>query len=420
MESPTTVPAVVLRISISETEPLIWRQLVLPETATVAELHGAIQTAFGWKDAHLYAVAGHDRAGKKRIIMGVDDGDGPDGTELAVDVRLAELFDPHSPGLSDLQYDYDFGDNWTHEIEVVGPAVLHENTITCLDGAMRGPIEDSGGVGGYANVVAVVSNPKHPEHREAVEWLELVTQERVSKFDPAAFNLVAINDQLRLLARRLWPGDVTEEDVVFVLGPALWFLKQADPDGLPLTSAGYLKPIVVKRAMTELGWIEPWNTNVSTESHAAPVRIVRERLQEWKLLRKSKDRLLLTPAARKLINRPAMLWHYIADRLASPGHEGVKIATQLRVHWDLSASQPPRKIVDDVVQLALHEYGLRTATGADIPLDWARGLRIDVHQSLLCLRLRGSTKWGSDELGLSDAGVKFLLDVQSRWDGRSV
>ncbi len=415
MESPATVPAVELRISISETKPLIWRQLVLPESATVAELHEAIQCAFGWTNSHLYAVAGYDRADKKRIIMGVDDGDLPAGSEIAAGVRLIELFDAKSPGRSDLEYDYDFGDNWTHEIDVVGPAVLQENTITCVDGAMRGPVEDSGGVHGYANVVAVVSNPKHPEHREAVEWLELVTQESLARFDPAAFDTDGVNDQLRLLARRLWPSDVTDEEVEFVLGPVLWFLDQAAPDGLPLTAAGYLKPTVVKRAMTGLGWLQPWNANVSTESHATPVRVVRERLQEWKLLRKSKDRLLLTPAARKLMDRPAMLWHYIADRLASPGHEGVKLATQLGVHWELTGSQPPWKVVDEVVQLALHERGLRTAAGADIPFDWARGLRIDVHQSLICLRLWGSTKWGSDGLGLSDAGIKFLLDVQSRW-----
>lgn len=414
MESSTNVPAVELRISISETEPLIWRQLLLPETATVAELHGAIQCAFGWKDSHLYAVAGHDRAGKKRIIMAVDDGDLPAGSEVAAGVRLLELFDAKVPGRSDLEYDYDFGDNWTHEIDVVGPAVLEGNAITCTGGAMRGPLEDSGGVHGYANVVAVVSNPKHPEHREAVEWLEFVTQESLAKFDPTAFDINDANDQLRLLARRLWPGNVSDEEVEFVLGPVLWFLNQAGPDGLPLTGAGYLKPAVVKRAMTELEWIEPWNANVSTESHAAPVRVVRERLQEWKLLRKNKDRLLLTPAARKLIKKPTMLWHYVADRLASPGHEGVKLATQLVVHWELTGSKPPWKLVDEVVQLALHDRGLRTTTGADIPLDWARGLRVDVHQSLICLRLWGSTKWGSGELELSDAGIKFLLDVQSR------
>jgi hypothetical protein len=168
MESPTTVRAVELRISIAETEPLIWRQLILPESATVAELHEAIQCAFGWKNSHLYALAGKDRADKRRVIFGDDDGDGPEGVELAADVPLLELFDPAAPGMSDLEYDYDFGDNWTHKIEVVEATMLDGETIACTDGAMRGPIEDSGGVHGYANVVSVVSNPTHPEHREAV------------------------------------------------------------------------------------------------------------------------------------------------------------------------------------------------------------------------------------------------------------
>ena len=417
MESPTTVPAVVLRISISETEPLIWRQLVLPETATVAELHGAIQTAFGWKDAHLYAVAGHDRAGKKRIIMGVDDGDGPDGTELAVDVRLAELFDPHSPGLSDLQYDYDFGDNWTHEIEIVGPAVLHENTVTCLDGAMRGPIEDSGGVGGYANVVAVVSNPKHPEHREAVEWLEFVTQESVSEFDPAACDLVAINGQLRSLAQRFWPDEVTTADQQAVLGPILWFLNEARSDGLPLTSAGYLKPAFVKRAMTELGWDDEWISAGRVEVSTPPIRNLREQLQEWKLLRKLKDKLLLTPKGRRLMGDPAALWDFLADQLANPDTDAEKIATPLLVHWELTGDEPPYGLRDQVLQAALHQAGLRTRAGhGEIPLSWATELYYDIDRSLHRLELWEGISWGRSDQKLSDAGVKFLLDVQGRWD----
>ncbi|MFC8041275.1 plasmid pRiA4b ORF-3 family protein [Paenarthrobacter sp. NPDC057355] len=415
MQPSTTVAAIELRISISETEPLIWRQLVLPESSTVAELHEAIQCAFGWKNSHLYALAGHNKSGKKRLIFALDDGDGPAGAEVAANVRLLELFDPAAVGLSDLEYEYDFGDSWTHEIEVVGQAVLQKPAITCVAGAMRGPVEDSGGVQGYANVVRVVGTPGHPEHREAVEWLEFVTQEGISKFDPGAFDMAAINRQLELLARRLWPAETTEADIEFVLGPILWFLNEANPDGLPLTTAGYLKPVVVKRAMADLEWTEPWQGSVSTESHAAPVRVVRERLQEWKLLRKSKDKLLLTPAGRKLVNKPAMLWHYIADRLASPGHPGVQIGTQLKVHWELTGSYPPMGLRDEVIQLALHEHGLRTVAGADIPLDWARGLRIDVHQSFLCLRLWNTKKWGTDENELSPAGINFLLDVQSRW-----
>lgn len=415
MESPTQVPAVELRISISETDPLIWRQLVLPENATVAELHAAIQCAFDWKNAHLYAVAGHDQAGKKRIITRVaEDDDAPEGAEEASGVELRELFDSGKPGKSSLEYDYDFGDNWTHEIEVVGPTLIQESTITCTGGAMRGPLEDSGGVYGYANIVRAVGDTKHPEHDDMVGWLEWVTSERADRFDPTAFDLEAVNDELNRLAQRLWPSEVTGDEMEFVLGPVLWFLEEAHPDGLPLTSAGYLKPIIVKRAMTELEWNEAWHGSSSTENHVAPVRIVREQLQEWKLLRKNKDRLVLTPAGRKLVNKPAMVWDYIADRLASPDHVGLDVVTRLKLHWELSGSRPPWNLRAQVIQLALNERGLQLTNGAEIPIEVARELERDVYRAFLCLRLWGSEKWGIDERELSDAGLKFLLDVQRR------
>lgn len=36
---PSTVPAYDLRVSIQDTEPEIWRRLLVPETITVLELH---------------------------------------------------------------------------------------------------------------------------------------------------------------------------------------------------------------------------------------------------------------------------------------------------------------------------------------------------------------------------------------------
>ncbi|WP_458107187.1 plasmid pRiA4b ORF-3 family protein [Arthrobacter sp. R3-55] len=416
MDSPQTVPAVELRLSISGTEPLIWRQLVLPESATLAELHGAIQCAFGWRNSHLYAVAGHDRSGKKRLFMDVDDDDGPEGAENPAAARLLELFDPQKPGVSDLLYEYDFGDSWTHDIEVVGPAVLHENTIVCLDGAMRGPLEDSGGVGGYANVVAVVSNPKHPEHREAVEWLEFVTQESFLKFDPKAFDLVAVSGQLRSLAQRLWPGEVTVADYEDVLGPILWFLQEAQHDGLPLTSAGYLKPSFVKHAMTELGWDDEWISAGRVEVSTLPIRNLREQLQEWKLLRKLKDKLLLTPRGRKLAGDPEALWDFLADQFANPGSDAERLATPLFVHWELTGDEPPYNLRDQVIQAALHHSGLTTRTGGEIPLSWASDLYYDVTRNLHRLELWERPGWVRMNEKLSDAGVKFLLEVQSRMD----
>ena len=70
---PSTVPAYDLRISIQDTEPEIWRRLLVPGTITNPELHRVIQTAFGWEDRHLFGIRCVDRLGEPRAIIGPDD-----------------------------------------------------------------------------------------------------------------------------------------------------------------------------------------------------------------------------------------------------------------------------------------------------------------------------------------------------------
>lgn len=69
MQPAATVPAYDLRVSIQDTEPEIWRRLLVPETITVPELHRVLQTAFGWKNRHLYGIRCVDRLGQPRVIM---------------------------------------------------------------------------------------------------------------------------------------------------------------------------------------------------------------------------------------------------------------------------------------------------------------------------------------------------------------
>lgn len=416
MESPTQVPAVELRISISETDPLIWRQLVLPENATVAELHAAIQCAFDWKNAHLYAVAGHDQAGKKRIITRVaEDDDAPEGAEEASGVELRELFDSGQPGKSSLEYDYDFGDNWTHEIEVVGPALIQESTITCTGGEMRGPLEDSGGVYGYANIVRAIRDTTHPEHDDMVGWLEWVTSERADRFDPTAFDMEAVNGELHRLAQRLWPEAPTQEDMEAVLAPVSWLLSEANPDGLDLTSAGWLKPAIVKRMMTELNWDDDWFGPGRNEVNIPEVRNLREQLQNWKLLRKSKNKLLLTPLGRRVVQNPAALWEFLANHFASPDSPVEKVITQLLVSWELAGVTPGYATIDEAVRSELSMLGFRVSEGNGlIPLELAHELFYDVKRPLEFLSLWGPRMWRRPNAKLSDVGTKFLLDVQRR------
>jgi len=55
---------------------------------------------------------------------------------------------------------------------------------------MACPPEDCGGIGGYYKYLAAIKNPKHPEHKEILEWMG-------KKFDPEKFELEKINKALK-------------------------------------------------------------------------------------------------------------------------------------------------------------------------------------------------------------------------------
>ena len=60
----------------------------------------------------------------------------------------------------------------------------------CTAGANACPPDDVGGVPGYCDFVAAVLDPKHPEHRELLQWYG-------APFDPYHFDMDAINSQLK-------------------------------------------------------------------------------------------------------------------------------------------------------------------------------------------------------------------------------
>jgi hypothetical protein len=113
-----TAQDVVLRITLEDIEPPIWREIALIDTTTRPELHRAMQLAFQWYDYHLHQFT----VGDERYAIHdeeLDDFDVP--ARSALGVTLAQL------GLTEgahFPYEYDFGDSWTHRIEVrtISPA----------------------------------------------------------------------------------------------------------------------------------------------------------------------------------------------------------------------------------------------------------------------------------------------------------
>ncbi|HAG58823.1 MAG TPA: hypothetical protein DCL83_05660 [Arthrobacter bacterium] len=412
MQLSGTVPAFDLRISITDTEPLIWRRLQVPATLTVPEFHLAVQATFGWENSHLYAVRGVDRAGKPRWIIGPDDATEDLDAEPATGVVLSELLDAQKPGTA-LEYEYDFGDGWTHNVEVLGPAELTAGELLCVDGANRGPVEDSGGPHGYRRLLQIVADPEHPEHAQTRYWIYGVTGEYGKYFDPAGFDRQAANRKLQLLSLQWWPQPLTDEERDAVLRPVRWMLENAAPDGLELTKDGYLKPAMVKRAMDELGWSDPIMGKGNRETHARPVLELRLHLIDWKLLRKFKGRLVLTPRGKRCLERPAELWDNMVDAVGRQEHDAVRLVTRLYTDWHLGGIAPASGRRVEAIRGAMLAAGFVTRSGHPIPDEWVTDINRVVHRNFKCLHLMAPKVGHIGRALLTDGGVKFLLAVRA-------
>jgi len=130
-----------LRVVLAGISPLIWRQLDVAASTTLAELHRILQVAFGWSGEHLH----------RFTVRGVDyrayEGQGPLDGEEAGRVTLAGLGLRVSERLT---YDHAFFSNlssWRHEVRVqaVTAARPRRRYPWCGGGARSAPPEDCGG-----------------------------------------------------------------------------------------------------------------------------------------------------------------------------------------------------------------------------------------------------------------------------------
>lgn len=113
-------------------------------------------------------------------------------------------------------------------------------------------------------------------------------------------------------------GVTTDEvDTAEALTAFTFLLQQARSEGIPLTEAGYLKPVFVKQLAGVLPTMTDWPFGVSRENTVQPVLAFRAATQSTGLLRKRNGRLWLTPLGREVELAPKSLWRHLADSLVS-------------------------------------------------------------------------------------------------------
>lgn len=200
-----------VRVSIMNSEPEIWRLLELRNYLTLDDVHWVLQTVFSWDDSHVHKFYTRDPFERLRPVEGevpkspvwfpswFAEGDEAFEEDCTLDQMLAL-------GSGTAFYDYDFGDNWHHRLELVSRkrAAPLAPLAWLVDGARRGPLEDSGGISGYEELLRALADPTHPEHAEDREWVEYMTGPDTT-FDPAVLDIPEMN-------RMLLAGPQDDED----------------------------------------------------------------------------------------------------------------------------------------------------------------------------------------------------------------
>jgi hypothetical protein len=173
-----------IKVTLAGSQPPIWRRLQVPSAITLRALHDVLQAAFGWENYHMWVF--ETPLGRCGL---------PD-RNLEISNAAAKRLDQVAPRPSDrLSYTYDFGDDWEHAILVEAitsaePGIAYPR---CLAGRRACPPEDCGGIWGYDDLIAILTDPEHEEHQERLEWLGL---DSADQFDPAAFDPAQVNTAL--------------------------------------------------------------------------------------------------------------------------------------------------------------------------------------------------------------------------------
>ena len=211
--------AYIIKIELVDSNPLIWRRVIMPADATFNRLHDVIQAVTNFQSGyphggyHLYrfdlpeenlavtndeeAYLAHQHYNKNKALYVKRLKKASPAhlkfeqfhqERLKIKIRKPTglKIDKYLEAHKEIHYLYDFGSDWQFTITL-------ENIVedyyfgypTLLDGAETAPPEDVGGATGYEDFVAAMADPNHPEHQSMREWYG-------DSFDPAFIDVVAL------------------------------------------------------------------------------------------------------------------------------------------------------------------------------------------------------------------------------------
>ena len=181
------IEAIYIKIRLDETNPSIWREVIVTKDISYYKLHHVIQIAMGWTNSHLFEfiIDGYRVGEIYEKMEGLDD-------DSIIDGKETKLIDLVNETGEEFKYWYDFGDSWMHSIviERFGTVTNNQQLPFCAGGALKCPQEDCGGIGGFYDFLNIISDKKHKEYKETIRWAG-------GKYDPNEFDLIKVNKKLK-------------------------------------------------------------------------------------------------------------------------------------------------------------------------------------------------------------------------------
>jgi hypothetical protein len=185
-----------LKVWLQGISPMVWRRLLVRSDSTIADLHYTLQIAMGWSDVHLNRFHIHGQDFGVYHDGGICFSDNPEKVPLsAFGFRIHERF----------LYEYDFGDEWLHEVRIEKRLLLDPKKTypICIDGKHAAPPEDFGGAQAYMQrrqelkYRSVFGDNRSDDDFDDEYDSEYDSFEEDPPFDPDVFSRREVNARLR-------------------------------------------------------------------------------------------------------------------------------------------------------------------------------------------------------------------------------
>lgn len=180
-----------LKIILQDSDPPIWRRVLVSPESTFGQLHHIIQHVMEWKSCHTHAF----RMPPEKTSDLLPNSDcvivnpveyGEDENYLDEDeYTLNEILKKTE---NTILYEYDLGDHWIHQIilEKILPRDPDMQLPVCLEGERAAPPEEIKGIGAYEAILAVLADANHLDYKETVECHgDIIKKQGWDDFDEA-------------------------------------------------------------------------------------------------------------------------------------------------------------------------------------------------------------------------------------------